>query len=97
MNEGIYACRAQLHFKDDRTEGPFDAVMHFGPRPVFKDTKSCEVHLLDHVIPSPPLSVTVTVLDYIRDVRDFPSVEALKEEIARDIEKAKDIFKRTKG
>ncbi|MBI5794593.1 riboflavin kinase [Candidatus Uhrbacteria bacterium] len=92
LAEGIYACRILLHL-DDKTEGPFDAAMHYGPRPVFKDSKSCEVHLIDRALPSPPDKVTVEVVGRIRDVEDFASAELLKEAMQQDIEKAKILLK----
>jgi FAD synthase len=63
-----------------------DAVMHFGPRPVFKDTPACEVHLLDQVIEHVPDRIIVEVIALIRKVQDFPSVDDLKAQIAQDIE-----------
>lgn len=82
LNEGIYVCIANDQH----------AVMHYGPRPVFHDTLSCEVHLLD-TIPSTDLEeVSVNVLERIRDVRNFDSPETLKKQIEEDIRKAKDIL-----
>ena len=86
--EGIYACRARL---EDEWE---PAVMHFGPRPVFKDTPSCEVHLLDRAVSQVPDEMTVEIVAFLRDVRDFPSVEALQEQIAEDIRQARAILSR---
>ena len=89
MKEGIYACFVQL----PATSYRLPAVMHHGPRPVFEDTVSCEVHLLDTELPAPPKSVTVTLVERIRDVMDFASQDALKAEIARDIEKCRAILR----
>lgn len=92
LAEGIYACRAILFFEDGSADGPFPAAMHFGPRPVFNDTVSCEVHLID-ITPSSFLTcVEVEVVKRLRDVQDFPSVEALKEQMERDIEEARGIL-----
>ena len=88
--QGIYACRARVHSMN----AWIDAVMHFGPRPVFQDTETCEVHLLDTSLPSPPSSLEVSVLERIRDVADFPSQEALKQQIICDIETARAILAR---
>ncbi len=82
LKEGIYACFVQ----------GLPAVMHYGPRPVFRDTPSCEIHLLDADIHSPPPEVTVEIVTRLRDVRDFPSEEALKAQIDLDIDKARRIF-----
>lgn len=86
LHEGIYACIANDQH----------AVMHYGPRPVFNDTLSCEIHLLD-TIPSVDLEeVSVSVLERIRDVRNFPDAEALKEEITKDIRRAREIIENVK-
>ncbi|MDD3896584.1 MAG: riboflavin kinase [Candidatus Peribacteraceae bacterium] len=75
LGEGIYACIAN--------DQP--AVMHYGPRPVFRDSTTCEVHFLDAEPAKGLASLTVTVVEKIRDVRDFPSPDALKEQIEEDI------------
>jgi FAD synthase len=65
--------------------------MHLGPRPVFKDVRSCEIHLLDADI-DPPLMVEVLVDAYLREVCDFPSVEAMMEQIETDISQAREVL-----
>ena len=75
---GIYAC---LIFFGGAT---YKGGMHYGPRPVFKDTETFEVHVLDAVIDEPPSTIDLKVIAKIRDVKDFPSTEALKEAIAED-------------
>lgn len=79
LEEGIYACFVEL---GDEMYHP--ASMHYGPRPVFKDTPSCEVHLLDQGIPEVPEIITIHIIEYVRPVRDFPSEAALLEQIASD-------------
>lgn len=66
--------------------------MHYGPRPVFHDTESCEVHLIDASPTRVPVEVTVETVARLRDVRDFPTVEALQEQMDRDIEEARAIL-----
>lgn len=88
MADGIYACRASL----DDTGQPLSAVLHLGPRPVFDDDRSCEVHLLDDMPPEMTASVTVSDLAYLRAVADFPSKEALIEQIGHDIAEARAIL-----
>ncbi len=61
------------------------AVIHAGQRPVFKDTPSLEIHLLDEPPSVVPNSVDIELVAYIREILDFPSVEALQEQIADDI------------
>jgi riboflavin kinase/FMN adenylyltransferase len=86
VEDGIYACTVTI---DDTV---MNAVMHKGPRPVHKDTPSCEVHVLDTVIHPTPETIDVTVIQYIRPVLDFPLEAALIAQIADDIEKARAIL-----
>jgi riboflavin kinase/FMN adenylyltransferase len=89
LGEGIYACLVHL----DEATKPLRAALHYGPRPVFKDTVACEVHLIDTALHSDPESLTVEVIGRIRDVANFPSPSALKEQILRDIEDARAMLK----
>ena len=82
LRHGIYACIATWN-KRSR-----DAVMHFGPRPVFRAGPACEVHVLE-AFRITPKTVTVEVCKRLRSVRNFPSVEALKRQIAKDIAQAR--------
>lgn len=81
--EGIYAAWATL----DGERLP--AVMHAGPRPVFRDTPSVEIHLLCPPPPTVPASVSVEVVRFIREIKDFASVAELQAEIGRDITSAR--------
>lgn len=84
---GIYVCRVSIDGK------AYDGALHFGPRPVFKDSESLEVHILDAEITDVPERIDVRILARIRDVRDFPSKEALLEAIADDIRITRGILK----
>ncbi|MBP9751109.1 MAG: riboflavin kinase [Candidatus Peribacteraceae bacterium] len=88
LEDGVYACRARL----DGDGNPLPAVMHLGPRPVFHDSRSCEVHLLDDVPPETTASVAVSDLAYLRPVQNFPSKDALVEQIGRDVAAARAIL-----
>lgn len=77
--DGIYAVWAILN--DVR----MPAVMHAGPRPVFHDTPSVEIHLLCPVPGTIPPTVEVEIVRFIRAIRDFASVAELQAEIGRDI------------
>lgn len=81
--EGIYAAWATL----DGARMP--AVMHVGARPVFDDTPSIEVHLLCPPPETIPGAVTIELVDFIREVRNFVSVDELQAEIGRDIASAR--------
>src|ERR1700686_4985222 len=73
----------------------FDSVTNLGNRPTFgADSFAIETHLLNfHPIELTPESeVEICFLDRVRDEIKFPSVEALREQIARDVKKARRYF-----
>jgi riboflavin kinase/FMN adenylyltransferase len=73
----------------------FDSVTNVGNRPTFgADSFAIETHLLNfHSIELTPESeVEICFLDRVRDEIKFPSVEALREQIAHDVKKARRYF-----
>jgi len=73
----------------------FDSVTNVGNRPTFgTESFAIETHLLNfHPIELTPESeVEICFLDRIRDEIKFPSVEALREQIAHDVRKARRYF-----
>lgn len=73
----------------------FDSVTNVGNRPTFgADSFAIETHLLNfHPIELTPESeVEICFLNRLRDEIKFPSVEALREQIARDVKKARRYF-----
>jgi riboflavin kinase/FMN adenylyltransferase len=73
----------------------FDSVTNVGNRPTFgADSFAIETHLLNfHAIELRPESeVEICFLERLRDEIKFPSVEALREQIARDVKKARRYF-----
>jgi len=73
----------------------FDSVTNVGNRPTFgADSFAIETHLLNfHPIELTPESeVEICFLDRLRDEIKFPSVEALREQIAKDVKKARRYF-----
>ena len=73
----------------------FDSVTNVGNRPTFgADSFAIETHLLNfHPLELTPESeVEICFLDRVRDEIKFPSVEALREQIARDVRKARRYF-----
>lgn len=104
--EGIYACFVVSGERDDATLNEergnqklktknqnLFAALHYGPRPAFNDSVTCEVHIIDENIPSEATSLTLEIIERLRDVRDFATTEALKAEIAKDITRARAILK----
>lgn len=79
MSEGIYACWTSV-------EGRWiEGALHYGPRPVFKDTRSCEVYLLDVTVDRLPERVEVVLIGYLRPVMNFPSPLELIDQIQDDV------------
>ena len=73
----------------------FDSVTNVGNRPTFgADSFAIESHLLNfHPIELTPESeVEISFLHRVRDEIKFPSVESLREQIARDVKKARRYF-----
>ncbi len=73
----------------------FDSVTNVGNRPTFgADSFAIETHLLNfHPLELTPESeVEICFLERLRDEIKFPSVEALREQIARDVSKARRYF-----
>ncbi len=73
----------------------FDSVTNVGNRPTFgAESFAVETHLLNfHPIElSPESEVEICFLDRLRDEIKFPSVEALREQIAKDVNKARRYF-----
>jgi riboflavin kinase/FMN adenylyltransferase len=73
----------------------FDSVTNVGNRPTFgADSFAIETHLLNfHPIDLEPESeVEICFLDRLREEIKFPSVEALREQITKDVKKARRYF-----
>jgi len=77
----------------------FEAVTNAGNRPTFgEDSYAIETYLLNYDPAANPLTLTtdtpieLTFLHRIREERKFPSPEALKTQIMRDVAKAKRFF-----
>jgi riboflavin kinase/FMN adenylyltransferase len=75
----------------------FDSVTNIGNRPTFgADSFAVESHLLNFrpIELTPESEVEICFLDRVRDEIKFPSVEALREQIGRDVKKAGRYFRR---
>ena len=69
------------------------AVTNVGIRPTVSGTRlSVETHLLEHIPETPPSKLELQFLHRLRDERKFPSVEELKQQIAKDIQRARRFF-----
>ena len=88
--DGVYVTRTRV------AEECFDSVTNVGNRPTFgEDSFAVETHLLNFH----PLQLTadtpveLTFLERLRDEIKFQSVDALREQIGRDVKKAQRLFR----
>jgi riboflavin kinase/FMN adenylyltransferase len=87
--DGVYVTRTRVG------EECFDSVTNVGNRPTFgADSFAIETHLLNfHPIElNPETEVEIHFLQRLRGEIKFPSVEALREQIGRDVRKARRYF-----
>ncbi|KPJ93891.1 MAG: FMN adenylyltransferase [Gammaproteobacteria bacterium SG8_15] len=91
---GVYS--VQLHSKHPQIGGRVvNGIANVGQRPTVGGTRTLlEVHLFDFEGDIYGAYVDVTFLQKIRDEHRFESFEALKAQIARDVEQAKAFFAR---
>ncbi len=88
--DGVYAVWA--HWNQQRIPG----VMNIGCRPTRTDTpaqRTVEVHLLDYEASLYGETLEVALVASIRAEARFPSLDALKAQIARDIDAARDLLR----
>jgi riboflavin kinase / FMN adenylyltransferase len=88
--DGVYITRTRVGAE------LFDSVTNVGSRPTFgADSFAIETHLLNfHPIElSPETEVEIHFLQRLRDEIKFPSVGALREQIAKDVRKARRYFR----
>jgi riboflavin kinase/FMN adenylyltransferase len=86
---GVYAIHAIVRGKTHR------AVLNIGTRPTLGDPNPSlrvEAHLLDFNGELYGEELEIVFAEKLRDEKKFPSVDELKAQIARDIERAKEIF-----
>ncbi len=93
--DGVYITRTRIG--KGSNNDCFDSVTNIGNRPTFgADSFAIETHLLNfHPLAlSAETEVELHFLDRLRDEIKFPSVEALKEQIGRDVRKAQKYLRR---
>ena len=92
--DGVYITRTRIG------QECFDSVTNVGNRPTFgADSFAIETHLLNfHPLElSAETEVEIYFLDRLRDEIKFPSVDALKEQIGRDVGKTQRNLRRLEG
>jgi len=81
---GVYVCRLRVG------SGEHQAVVNVGFRPTFGETElSVEAHVLDFTGDLYDEQVTLTFTRRLREERKFPSVDALRAQIALDVAAAR--------
>lgn len=88
--DGVYAVWVTVEGRGTRDGGRVGGMMNQGPRPTFGDTtRTLEVHLFDFAGQLYGETVTVSWMQRLRDVRAFPSWEALVAQLGRDRDAAR--------
>ncbi len=89
--EGVYAVKVTI----PHLLKTFKGVANIGKNPTFGNKNlSYEVHILDFYDNLLSREIRVHFISRLRDEKKFSSPQELKEGIARDIEKAREIFKK---
>ncbi len=87
LRPGVYVVRAEVNGKT------YGGAANMGYNPTFGDTPfSVEVHILDFNEDIYGQPITVRFLDRLRDEKRFSGIEELKAQIAKDVEKAREIL-----
>jgi len=80
LDFGIYSCKVLVK------EKWYKGALHYGPRPAIQvQEPSFEIHVLDFNQNIYGQRVEVEILDFVRGVMNFSSLQGLKEQIAQDI------------
>lgn len=93
---GVY----RVALQSDKGGRSIPGIANYGLRPTVNDTTDplLEVHLLtEEEVPVQGDCVRVALLDFVREERAFVSVEALKDQIAEDVDSAIKAFAREKS
>lgn len=91
--DGVYITRTRV------AKECFDSATNIGNRPTFgADSYAIETHLLNfHPLElAPDTEIEIYFLDRLRDEIKFPSVEALREQIANDLKRTERYLRRLK-
>lgn len=89
--DGVYA--AAIVIGSQR----YPVALNVGPMPTFSETaRQIEAHIVGFSGDLYGQTLEVEVLDFLRDARKFSGLEALKEQLNRDVGRAKDIGGRAK-
>lgn len=88
--DGVYAVRVEW------SRGDAGGMMHQGPRPTFGETeRSLEVHLFEVDLELYGQEIKLSWISRLRDVKEFSSVETLKQQLDKDFIAARDALTRS--
>jgi riboflavin kinase/FMN adenylyltransferase len=87
---GVYACRVSRGEEDAPSLGA--GVLNLGVRPTVQGGFSVEVHLLDFSGDLYDARLRVELIARVRDEQRFSSIDALKEQISRDVVRARELL-----
>jgi len=91
---GVYAVRATV-FEDDKPVSTHDGVANFGTRPMYEiPTPLLETFFFDFSGDLYGKHVSVALVQYLRPEAKFDGLQALKAQIAKDSEAAREALKR---
>ena len=80
LKEGVYGCTVYIGNKS------FLGLLYKGPRLILKDKEiSLEIYILNFEGNLYDQTVKFKILDYIREVIDFPNVSSFRTQIEKDI------------
>lgn len=94
--QGVFAGR--IKFEIDRTSYDLKGAVHIGPRPTIDDAENiCEVFVLNFPEELKDQSfenilIEVSLVQKIREVEKFESIDVLTEQIAKDVAQIKTII-----
>jgi len=84
LKEGIYVCKIVF------PSGQYWGVLHFGPRPTFREkSQSLEAYLFDFDRVRVPKKLDIEIYSYIREIVKFVNPGQMVNKIEKDIEIAK--------
>lgn len=87
--EGVYAVKVRMNGK------PYKGVLNIGMNPTFGNSKlTCETYIMDFSGDLLGSEIRVYFIERIRSEEKFPSPQALKEAIEKDVKEAERVFSR---
>jgi len=90
--QGIYAVRGVLR------SGTYAGALHLGPRPTFRGSPpTIELHLLDFDADIYGEEIRVDFIEHLRSIEPFTTVQALVDQIRRDVDEARRVLEAEEG